>query len=466
MLYTISNLFFTFFLFGLLFNLYSCDNANNSDRERFLYTSSNDSDGNTIIVLSIGAHGQLAQIANIPTGGVGDADEGDFDGQNSLHIISGTNYLLAVNAGESSGEAGITNGNGSISVFKIDSSTGLPSRIDQNPSTSDIENKDSGGVRPVTISSYEIDERTWIIVGNQYHNPVFFGESREEGVGNTRQGDPEGEIVSTNLRNITAFEFVDGFLVSPKTVAVYESGLNGGPANVAFSPDGSKAAVSTWGVPHFAQTGLPDPQAQLPSRIYIYDVSVSDGEFELINERFFEKEGIAGTIGFSWSPDSEVVFAANANLAQVPVSLEDFSVTAVSAGENPALLNNSEVPPFGDAACWTLLSPDGTKLYIASFALNVITLLDVSPPAELSLVETVIRQEVPLLDTKDMFMTRNNKYFFVTGPLMSHTISIYEVDSHGLLTESEFSPFLVPSAYPGGVNVLPESQAFLGLVGF
>ncbi len=461
-----SKLFVSLFIIVFLLILGSCDNSGSSNRERFLYTSSNDPSGNTIIVLSIGNEGELSQIGNVPTGGAGDADDGDFDGQNSLHIIPGTNYLLAVNAGDSAGEAGITDGNGSISVFKIDDATGMLSRIDQDPATNGIENMDSQGVRPVSIGSYVIDGKTWVIVGNQYHNPVFFGDSREEGVGNTRPGDPEGEIVETGLRNVAAFQFSDGMLLSPKTAAVYEDGINGGPANVAFSPDGTKVAVSTWGVPHFDQSGLPDRDVQLPSRVYIYDVSVSEGGLDLVGERFFEQEGIAGTIGFSWSPDSEAVFAANANLAQQPVSLEDFSVTVVSAGENPELLGNSEVPPFGDAACWTLLSPDGARLYLASFALNIVSYFEVNPPFGLTLMQSLVRQESPILDTKDMHMTRDSKYFFVSGPLMSHTISIYKVDAEGFLNEAETSAFLVPSAHPGGVNVSPESQAFLGLVGY
>jgi len=461
-----SYLLFAFAIISLLISINSCDSSGGSSSERFLYTSSNDSAGNNIIVLSIGRDGGLNEIGNVPTGGVGDADDGDFDGQNSLHIIPGTTYLLAVNAGDSSGEAGVEEGNGSVSVFQIDDESGLLQRIDQNPATSNIDNIDSGGVRPVSIGSYVIDDRTWVVVGNQYHNPVFFGESREEGVGNTRLGDPEGEIVDTKLRNITAFELVDGVLLSAETVTIYDDGLNGGPANVSFSPDGSKVAVSTWGVPHFDQEGLPDENVQLPSRIYVYDVSVSDNGFALINERFFEKIGIAGTIGFSWSTDSEVVFAANANLAQEPESLENFGITVVSTGEDPVLLNNSEVPPFGDAACWTLLTPDGTRLYIASFALNIITFFQVTPPSGLTLMQSLIRQDSPLLDTKDMFITRNGKYFYVTGPLMSHTISIYGVDAEGLLNEAEFSPFVVPSAHPDGVNVSPKTQSFLGLVGY
>jgi len=453
-------------IFSFILGISSCDGSVGTKSERFLYTSSNDPTGNNIIILSIGEQGQLSQIGNIPTGGNGDADDGDFDGQNSLHILPDTNYLLAVNSGDSKGKAGIAEGNGSVSVFEINKETGIINRIDQDPATSSIDNKDSEGVRPVTISSYSIDGRIWVMVGNQYHNPVFVGPSREGGLANTRLGDPEDEIVKTGLRNITAFEFVDGILTSPATVAIYESGLNGGPANISFSPDGAKVAVSTWGVPHFAEDGFPDAGVQLPSRIYVYDTSVSKSGLELVDERFFEKQGIAGTIGFSWSPDSEIVFAANANLAQVPESLEDFSVTVISTGDQPELLNNSEVPPFGDAACWTLLAPDGMRLYIASFALNIVSFFEVFAPSGLTLMQTLVRQESPILDTKDMFMTEDNKYFYVNGPLMSHTVSIYEVDSDGFLTEIASSPFLVPSAHPGGVNVSPESQAFLGLVGY
>ena len=96
-----------FALAAILLGINSCDSSGGANSERFLYTSSNDSAGNTIIVLSIDQKGQLSQIGNVPTEGVGDANEGDFDAQHSLHIIPGTNYLLAVNAGDSIEEVGI-----------------------------------------------------------------------------------------------------------------------------------------------------------------------------------------------------------------------------------------------------------------------------------------------------------------------------------------------------------------------
>ena len=203
-------------MFTAYLNFGGCNGSGSIATERFLYTSSNDPDGNSIIVMSIGEDGNLTEIATVPTGGPGDADEGDFDGQYSLHIIPGTNYLLAVNAGDSEDLPGISDGNGSISVFEIDRLTGLLTRIDQNPSTPHIDNIDSGGVRPVSIGSAVIDGMTRVIVGNQYHNPVFVGNFPDQMLVNTRPGDPPGEIAVTPLRNLRAFRFEDGILSSPK----------------------------------------------------------------------------------------------------------------------------------------------------------------------------------------------------------------------------------------------------------
>jgi len=445
----------------------SCeDGSDPPDRERFLYTSSNDNQGNNIIVMSIEDDGSLVEIATVPTGGAGDAEDGDFDGQHSLFIIPGTNYLLAVNAGEQLGQTGIPDGNGSVSVFEINNTTGLLNRIDQNPLTPDIDNIDSGGVRPVSVYSAVINGRTFVLVGNQYHNPFYGGETREDGLSNVRPGDPTDAPANTTLRNITALEFNNGVLSTPRIMDTYDSGNNGGPSQVAFSPDASKVAVSTWGIPQFGEGITTNADVQMPSRIYIYDVSETVEGLDLINPRFFEMEGVAGSIGFSWAPMSNYVFVANFNLALVPQSFEDFGVTVLSTGVNPELLNNAEIPSEGDEVCWTLLSPDGTRLYTASFAANIVSFFEVTPPFELDLRQSFTRTEVPPADTKDMFVTSDGNYFYVSGALMSHTISIYDIDSEGLLTETAFSPYRVPSSHPNGVNVSPEEQAFLGLVGF
>ncbi len=436
------------------------------EREKFLYTSSNDPTGNNIIVLSIGSDGLLTETFTVATGGVGDADDGDFDGQHSLYIIPGTNYLLAVNAGDSSAQDDVADGNGSVSVFTIDSATGLVTHIDQNPESSTVDNIDSGGVRPISIGSAVVDGKTWVLVANQYHNPFYGGNTKADGYSNTRAGDSTDEIKVTPLRNITAFEFNDGVLSSPRTVVTYDSGEHGGPTQVAFSPDSSKVGVSTWGVAQFGKDVTTNAEVQGASRFYVYDVSSSENGLELTNERYFQQPGISGSIGYSWSSDSENVYVANFNLALAPKSWEAYGITVISTGATPELVGHAEIPGTDDEACWTLLTANGKHLYAASFAQNKVTFFEVSPTEVLTLKQSLTRTNVPPADTKDMFITKDGNYFYVSGALMSHTISIYAVDREGLLTELESSPYAVPSSHPDGVNVEADSQAFLGLVGY
>ena len=157
---------------------------------------------------------------------------------------------------------------------------------------------------------------------------------------------------------------------------------------------------------------------------------------------------------------------ANFNLALAPKSWEAYGITVISTGAKPELVGHAEIPGTDDEACWTLLTPDGAHLYAASFAKNKVSFFDISPSDGLTLKQSLTRTNVPPADTKDMFITKDGNYFYVSGALMSHTISIYAVDSEGLLTELESSPYAVPSSHPDGVNVGADSQAFLGLVGY
>jgi hypothetical protein len=440
--------------------------------EKFLYTSTNDPTGNHVIAMAIGGDGLLTEIYSeagtaFPTGGTGDADDGDFDGQHAIYIIPGTSYLLVVNAGDAQWENSIAEGHGSVSVFEIDGDSGQLARIDQSPSTVDsLENIDSGGVRPISIGSTVIDGQTWVLVANQYHNPFWGGNSRTDGLLNTPPGDPTDATKNTAARNITAFKFNDGVLSSPTTVVTYESGDHGGPTQVAFSPDGTKAAVTTWGLAQFGEGVTTNADVQGTSRLYVYDVSGSADNLTLTNGRHFEHRGVSGSIGYSWASDSDGVYIANFNLALTPESYEDYGVTSVSTGASPELLSHAEIPGVDDEACWTWLSPDGTRLYAASFAKNKVSYFEVSPDHELTHKQTLVRRDVPAADTKDMFITSDGKHFYVSGALMSHTISIYVVGPDGTLTEVAASPYKVPSSHPGGENVSPMSQAYLGLTGY
>ena len=92
---------------GLSFGSCSGNNglSNEMPNDRFLYTSSNGV-GNSVFRLNIQSDGTLLEIdtdsgtegvQGYLTGGTGDANDGKFDGQNSIIMLG--NYLLVVNAG-------------------------------------------------------------------------------------------------------------------------------------------------------------------------------------------------------------------------------------------------------------------------------------------------------------------------------------------------------------------------------
>ena len=110
-------------------------------------------------------------------------------------------------------------------------------------------------------------------------------------------------------RNIQLFSFdaKTGVLTLEKTLDKY-AGTNGGPTTVAFNRDGTKLAVSTWGIAHF---GTKDPTNQKPSRVYVY--SFDDSKGNVSNRRYFEEVGVAGSIGFSWGKNTSTLFVSNFN---------------------------------------------------------------------------------------------------------------------------------------------------------
>ncbi len=440
--------------------------------ERFLFTSSNATAGNRIVTLEINSDGSLTEIdqdANMPgvqaspTGGFGDSAEGDFDGQESLHIIG--NYLLAVNAGANFID------NGSISVFSINN-TGALTRVDQNPANSAIDNIDSGGIRPVSISSVDRDGVTWVLVANQHSNPHFGVDANEilDSNGNA------ATIVTSADRNIHAFTFSDGVLSSIGTVATYDDGQWGGPATVAFSPNGDKVAVSTWGVAQFGAGITTTSAVQGESRVYFYDVTYdpTTPALTLAAAGIFEQEGISGSIGLSWNPDSDSVFVANFNLdantdLQNGVTVLDAN-GATGANTFDTVLFSAGIGDGtnGNEVCWTWLSPDGMRLYTASFASNKVTYFNVDTTTQQitfnQSITRILQTNAP--DTKDIFIPKNGRNLYVSGALETHTISLFEIDNSGMLSEND-AAYTVPSALDAnGANVDKNVQAFLGLVGY
>jgi len=264
-------------------------------------------------------------------------------------------------------------------------------------------------------------------------------------------------------RNIFLFSFnaKTGTLTPEQSLDSYP-GTNGGPTTVAFTEDGAKLGVATWGIAHF---GTATPTHQKPSRVYVYDFDRGTGQAS--GTRFFEEEGIAGSIGFSWDKNTSTLFVSNFNLVE---SKRDHSLTVLSDDG----WSVSKVAAFGtgegsdiDEACWTLLNADGTKLYVSSFGGNLISEFDVGAGGMVSKVgsgsETAYalrKAGTPPGDTKDMFITADGRNMYVLGAYQTFTISKFDISATGGLTlAAEYGVEAATQKGPGAYN-------FLGLVGF
>lgn len=434
----------------------SCDknenSTSNSTTEKvagYLYTTTNGESTNQVIRLARHDDGSLSDETAFSTNSMGGADvsmggdaHGDFDSQGAVQIIE--NYLLAVNAG----------GN-DIAVFSLDRTNGNIAHKGNTP---------SGGGRPVSIAYTKkqgSENEYWIVVGNQLNNP------------NVQKDPPMLERypddafhaqdltmpdASDNQRNIQLFSFdaADGMLTSVMTLDTYVR-ENGGPTCVSFSEDGTKLAVSTWGIAHFA-TMMPSLEEQHPSRVYVYDFSNG----MVTGERFFEEQGIAGTIGFSWARGSNTkLFVSNFNLT---ADMQDNALTVLS--DDGSMLTKSEHhavtnPASANEACWTAMNPAGNVLFVASFATNLISSFDISG-SNAALYQVEKRGDLaPMGDSKELMVTRDSKYLYNLGSFGSFSINQFALTGSGM----EYKKQYIFSTTADGAGT-PGKYNFLGLADF
>ncbi len=416
----------------------------------YLYTSTNGESTNQIVRFSRHEDGSVSDETAYSTESDGGADItaggdafGDFDSEGAIQIIG--DYLLNVNAG----------GN-TVSVFSLDKSNGDLSLLGNTAVL---------GTRPVSITATPMSGSTtkfWVVVGCQWNNPNVQGDGEE------LRRFPNDEFHNMDLtksdpsdldRNIHLFTFdtADGSLVCLKRLDTYVR-ENGGPVKVEFSPDGSKLAVTLWGITHFASVS-PSLDEQHPSRVYVYDFN----EGEVSNERFFEEEGVAGAIGFKWAPDSNsTLFVTNFNttVAKTDNSLivleDDGSVVTKTAN-----FATSEADDL-DEACWTAFSPSNDRLYVSSFSANVITPFSLSGSSITGTLPFEARGDnAPPADTKDILVTSDNKYLYNLGAFQSFSLNIFDITDSGL----DYREQVVLQTTQGGLGQ-PGAFNFLGLVGF
>jgi hypothetical protein len=330
----------------------------------------------------------------------------------------------------------------------VNKANGRLDQVDQNPATAAMDNIDSRGVRAASIAVKTMGGKTWVVVGNQFANPHY-------------EGNPPmavGMVMSTPLRNLAVFTFdhSKGLLEFKNIGATYSDGTFGGPTTVEFNSTGTKIAVSTWGVPHI-MTPDPDLSLQRPGRLYIYNFNSGT----LNQTGVYEETGVSGNIGFSWSPNDQYIYLSNFNLHS---SKEANSLT-VHNGTTGAKVQNFATGNRNDEACWTWVSLDKSKLYVASFGENVISVFSIQ--GNNLLAKTLEpnyftkRGNLPMGDAKDLHESPDG-YLYNTGAFQSHTVSTFRTSASGALTEIQNSPYYVPTSR----GKSSAEHAYLGLTGF
>ncbi|MEO5943616.1 MAG: beta-propeller fold lactonase family protein [Ferruginibacter sp.] len=415
----------------------------------FLYTTTNGENTNNVVRFTRHYDGSLSDEKAYTTNSKGGANvaaggdaHGDFDSQGAIQIIG--NYLLNVNAG----------GN-DVSVFALDKKTG---------DLTFKNNVNSGGTRPTSITYTKKGgsaDEYWVVVGNQWNNPNVQkdGALIERYPNNAFfMQDLTQPDVTDNERNIQLFTFnsTTGTLTSVKQLDKYVR-ENGGVSCVRFSDDGTKLAVSLWGIAHFG-TMLTSLAEQHPSRVYVYDFSNGNS----LGRRYFEEKGISGTIGFNWAKNSNsTLFVSNFNL--IPSKLDN-SVTVLKDGNSTVVKtqNLSSTPALGiNESCWTEMNAAGNKLYVTSFQTSLVTEFSVSG-STLTYVSNKLRGDLAPKggDSKELWITPDQRFLYNTGALQSFSVNRFDV-SNGL--DYKKQNILATTADGKGIA---GKYNFLGLIGF
>lgn len=384
----------------------------------YLYTTTNGEGENQVVQLARFSDGSVGNEKVYPTKGKGGSSHeapahGDYDAQGNLKIIG--DYLLTTNPGDNT-----------ISVFKVNK---------KNGDLSFVSIAKSEGNRPVTIDFTPVSEgkkEYWVIVGNQWGTPTVLYEND-----NLRRY-PNDAFLASNLktsnvsdrdRSLELFklDMSNGKLTFQKTLSEYVR-ENGGPADVKFNPDGKKIAVTLWGIPHlFAKE--PSLKEMHSSRVYVYDFENG----KISNPRFFEESGLSGAVGFNWNNNSETLYVSYFNIVNEKsdnglVVLKDNRKKLVKASNHTTGGGN-----IIDEACWTAISKDQSKLYVCSYVTNTITTYNLDKNGNVIKTLNVTKREgnAPLEDSKDLFISPDNKYIYMLGSFFSYSVNTLEITPNG-----------------------------------
>jgi 6-phosphogluconolactonase (cycloisomerase 2 family) len=334
----------------------------------YVYTITNDAVENGVAVFQQRPEGSLKEVERSPfrTGGKGLVG-GDIDEQGAIRVHGP--YLLAVNPGSDS-IAVLRRGNG-----------GQLTPVSGSPFA-------SGGSAPLSIAAHG----DLVYVANQA--PPF--------------------AKAQSAPNIMGFRIDAEGRLAPISNSAMQFPVGHGPAQVEFSPDGKKLAVTA---------GFQDEDT---SAVHCYHIE-RDGTLKEMPGSPVHPQGASGTVGFSWSPDSKRIYVSNFRGSAITViDTEGSDGRVVQVGG-----------PSGDAqkaACWTAVSADGNTLYVANFVSNSISTFDVNADGSLKLLGTVNRRGGSAPDTKDIEISKDGNYLYAVASA-SREIAVFRIGADRLPVE-------------------------------
>jgi 6-phosphogluconolactonase len=347
----------------------------NGNTQGTVYVINNDAQSNAIAVFNRNADGSLTEATGSPfaTGGKGLAG-GDIDEQGAIRIHG--NHILAVNPGSNSIAVLQKNADGKL----------IP--VEGSPFS-------SGGDNPLSLTVHG----DLIYVANQA--PAFAKPAATPNLQGFRI-DKSGKLTPIANSKVTFPE-------------------SQGPAQVEFSPDGQTVVVTS---------GFQEAET---TRVHAYKVQ-EDGTLKEGPNSPVTPKGASGTVGFSWSPESNRVYVSNFRGSSVIVFDVDRKTGAIKQASEPQ--GDKE-----EAACWTTITPDGKTLYVGNFVSNSISVFDVSTEGNLNLLGTTKRRGPTKPDTKDLILSKDGKYLYAVGS-GDRQIAIFKIGADRLLTElpAEQSP--------------------------
>jgi DNA-binding beta-propeller fold protein YncE len=216
--------------------------------------------------------------------------------------------------------------------------------------------------------------------------------------------------------NITGFRLMtDGRLVAmPGSTMNLPKGM--GPAQVEITSNG-EVLVATAG---FQVDGGG------ASRIYTFRI-MPNGKLTPGENSPIKPEGSTGTVGFSLNPSGNRVFVS---------TFKESGVTVFELNPLTAAIRQMGMPVGNEqrAACWTAITKDGRTLYVGNFVSNSISVYDINPDGELTLLGSIPRRGAKNKDTKDIEVSPDGRNLYAIGS-GKREISIFKIESNRLLTE-------------------------------